>query len=159
MLERRGRTLPLRAPVSRQNRRQDLHNDATVLWPDPGRDTLTPAHARLSPGWQARQHRVGGPALFTPSAARTGLFKQSRCLHKLPLCLWTSSGRRVLMWPFPRASWTVYSREREKEREMLPAVGLRPQHPSSQLFDQITVGQKYGGTASKYWHNISGSTD
>lgn len=86
--------------------------------PYPGRDTVTPAHTRLFPGWQWTQHRLGGPTLFTPTAARTGLFKQSGCLHKLPLIPWTSSGRRVLMWPFPGAPWIVYAAERERERDV-----------------------------------------
>lgn len=131
---------------------RDLHVDAVVLWPDPGKDTVTSTHARLSPGWQAGQRRLGGPALFTLSAACTGLFKQSGCFHKLSLSLWASSGRRMLMWPFPWAPWTVHTGERN--RQMLPAAGL----PSSQLFDQIlTVGQNDGGTASKSWP--SGSWD
>ena len=79
-------------------------------------DTAAPAHAMPSPGWQFRQHRLGGLALFTPSAACTGLFKQSGCLHKLPRCPWTSSGRRVLMWPFPGAPRTVCSGVREGGR-------------------------------------------
>ena len=136
--------LPLRALACRQSRRQDRHDDAAVLQPGPGGGSVTPAHASLSPGWQGRQHRLGGPALFTPSAARTGLFKQSGCLHKLRLGPRTSSGRRVLMWPFPGAPWTAHT----GEREMLPAAGLRPQRPSSQLFDQITVGQK------RWWNGI-----
>jgi len=37
------------------------------------------------------------------------------------------------------------------------AAGLRPQHPSSQLFDQITVGQRDSGNASKSW--LCGSPD
>lgn len=42
-------------------------------------------HARVTLGWRARQRRQGGPALFTPTAVCTSLFKQNGCLYKLPL--------------------------------------------------------------------------
>lgn len=62
---------------------QDHHY---VPQPGPRGVTCSSNHARaaLSLGWQGRQPRVGGPALFTPVAACTGFFKQSGCLHALP---------------------------------------------------------------------------
>lgn len=50
-----------------------------------GRDAATTTHARVTLGWRARQRRQGGPALFTPTAVCTSLFKQNGCLYKLPL--------------------------------------------------------------------------
>lgn len=116
--------LPLLNPSLRG--RVDTDQEGGTLWWCYGAVTAWFAHEFGDAGWLvAGRHMLGGLALFTPSAAHAALFKQSGCLHKLPLSPWTSSSRRVLMWPFPGAPWAVCA----PESETLPAANhctLRP---------------------------------
>ncbi|TNN66640.1 hypothetical protein EYF80_023174 [Liparis tanakae] len=109
-------SLPSRASAFTQNTIQDLHD---VPQPDPDGVTFSSnhAHTELSPGWQARQQRLGGPALFTPPAP-ADVIRQARVDLAFP--------------------WRTVDCVLQIGRDVA-AAGLRPQHPSSPLFDQITL--------------------